>query len=118
MLNGRVFFFTSLTQLDRLRKAQANLAASKDVLVIDTLRLAEAYGGRMEIVPFNSGNTNHNAVRRGHGTFAPLLSTDYDFWRHQRGNTSPDRIKEVTVRGSVPDIARFVTTVRHGEATQ
>ncbi len=49
----------------------------KRVLEIDTRSLADAYGASIEIVPINSGNTNYAAVRRGNGTFAPLISTDY-----------------------------------------
>jgi hypothetical protein len=43
------------------------------------------------------------SARRGSATFAPLLETDYDQWKRRRGLRSPDRIKEVTVRGLCAD---------------
>jgi hypothetical protein len=116
MLNGRVFFFAENGPLDRLMGAALNIGRPKRILVIDTRTLAEAYAESMEIVPINSGNTNYAAVRRGRSTFATLVATDYDRWRRRRGKKSPDTIKEVAVRRSIPDIARFVLEIREGAA--
>lgn len=115
MLNSRVFFFAGRNALDKLRSARANRAKPKDVLEVDALRLAETYGDMIEISPINSGNTNYNAARRGLATLSPLLDTDYLVWRRRRGKVSPDTIKEVAVRGSIPDIARFVINVHRGK---
>ena len=114
MLNTRVFFFTSLVPLRRLLTAALNVERPKKVLVVKTRPLAEAYCEDMEIVPINSGNTNYDPARRGRSTFAPLLLTDYGRWQDQRGNKRPDTIKEVAIRGSVPDIARFVDRIEDG----
>jgi hypothetical protein len=114
MLNSRVFFFTHKKVLERLTGARLNRDKTKDVLELDTERLAEAYGALMEIVPINSGNTNHQPARRGYATFAALFETDYQAWRRRRGKKSLDSIKEVAVRGSIPDIANFVVNVTEG----
>lgn len=114
MLNSRVFFFVRKQQVERLSNARLNRDRARDVIVIDTLGLARAYCDRMEIVPINSGNTNHNAARRGRATFAPLPDTDYPAWRRRRGRVAPDTIKEIAVRGSIPDIADFVVSPDEG----
>ena len=116
MLNSRVFFFVSEAPLCRLKGARLNRERPKDVLVLDTERLALAYGHAMEIVPINTGNTNHQPARRGLSTFAALHGTNYQEWRWRRAKKSPDAIKEVAVRGSIPDIANFVLEVREGAA--
>jgi hypothetical protein len=115
MLNSRVFFFATPGPVRALTGAALNRGRAKKILLIDTCPFAEAYGEAMEIVPINSGNTNYNAVRRGLSTFSPLLPTDYARWRRQRGKKAPDTIKEVAVRGCIPDIARFVRDIREGD---
>jgi hypothetical protein len=114
MLNARVFFFTTLAPLKRLMGSALNVEKTKKVLVLNTRRLAQAYGEAMEIVPINSGNTRYDPARRGLSTFAPLMPTDYNRWRRRRGMSSPDTIKEVTIRGAVPDIACFIDDIRDG----
>ncbi|WP_181164423.1 DUF7002 family protein [Amaricoccus solimangrovi] len=116
MLNQRVFFFTDRKPLEALRGARLNEKRPKSVIVVDTRALAEAYGRQMEIAPINSGNTNYAAARRGLSTFAPLPQTDFSVWRTGRGRKNPDRIREVAVRGSVRDLARFVVDVQEGAA--
>ena len=111
MLNSRVFFFADKTSLCSPVNAALNVGRPKRILEIDTRSLADAYGPSMEIVPINSGNTNYAAARRGLGTFAPLVPTDYARWQRQRGKKQPDTIKEVAVRCSIPDISRFVKAI-------
>lgn len=111
MLNERVFFFASERPLGSLLGAKLNANRTKAIIEIDTRALAEAYGDAMEIAPINTGNTNYAAQRRGLSTFAPLARTDYDRWQHARGRKR-DKIKEVAVRGSIPDIDAFIVRVR------
>jgi hypothetical protein len=108
MLNSRVFFFTSKAKLGRLENARANREKPRDKFVVDTLKLASAYASLMEIVPFNSGNTQRKPARRGLSTFAPLESTNYALWQHTRPKKSPDKIAEVTVRGAIPDFSSYI----------
>ncbi|RJG43171.1 hypothetical protein D3Y55_02035 [Mesorhizobium sp. DCY119] len=116
MLNSRVLFFVAGKPLRQLIGSVMNRGTAKDILELDTERLAQAYGDYMEIVPINSGNTNYNAVRRGYATFAALPETDYQVWRHRRAKCTPDSIKEVAIRGSIPDISDFVLKVIEGTA--
>jgi hypothetical protein len=111
LLNDRVFFWTDRRRAESLRQSRRYRDAEKELLVVDTLALARAHGDRVEIAPFNTGATGRqpNPPVRGASTFAPLLETDYRTWRVRRGQR--DRIVEVVVRGSVPDIAHFIERV-------
>ena len=110
LLNRRVFFWADEAGLDRLLHARANRARARTVLVVDTLRLAQAYAERIELSAINSGATLRKPARRGLATFTPLPALPYEAWRRKRGGL--DRILEVTVLEGVPDVARFVTEVR------
>ena len=61
----------------------------------------------MEVCPINSGATLHTPPARGLATFAPLEGLDHEAWRRARRERGEkkglDSIKEVTVRGAVPD---------------
>ena len=109
-LNHRVFFWCDEAGLSRLLGARANRARALEVLVADTLSLAHAHAGRIEISPINSGATLRRPARRGLATFTPMLELSYAGWSRKRGGH--DRILEVTVLDGVPDIARHVVEVR------
>ncbi len=112
LLNERVFFWTSQADLDRLRGAKAYRGRERLVLVADTLSLARAHADRIEVAPFNTGSTLYVPTRRGRSTFTPLGRHGFEAWSRLRGLSRPDRIKEVTVVGGVPDIAAHVLEVR------
>ena len=117
MLAERVFFWTSEAGLARLRGARTNRHRPRLVLVVDTLSLARAHAERIELSPINSGSTIRKPARRGLHTFAPMRDfADYLDWAEQRMRlglvSSRDTVREVTVRGGVPDIADHVLDVR------
>ena len=116
MLNSRVFFFVNEKQLNSLANSRSNRALSKEVLVLDTKQLADAHFNTIEISPINSGNTNHDAARRGLRTFTKLRGVSFELWRHSRGNKSADTIKEVCIPNSVTEVANFVVEVREAGA--
>lgn len=118
LLNARVFFFPHRGPLMRLTNARENRGKAKDILVVDTEKLAASYANAMDIAPINTGNTNHAPARRGLATFAPLLETDYATWRRRRAKKTPDTIKEVSVRQSILDISVFVVEVIRGEVAR
>ena len=112
MLNARVFFWADEDGLGRLLGAKVNRGRSRDVLMVDTLSLAQVHADRMELCPINSGATLRKPARRGLSTFTPLAAHAYEEWRRLRGKR--DRILEVVVRGGVTDIERHVLEVRTG----
>ena len=103
LLNTRIFLWASQAGLDRLLNARLNRTRTREVLVFDTLGLAHACSGRVEISAINSGATIRRPARRGLSTFTPLECHTYAAWRRLRGQH--DRILEVTVLGGVPDPA-------------
>jgi hypothetical protein len=108
LLNERTFFWTTEDDAERLRGARAYRGRERLVLVADTLSLARAHADRIEIAPFNTGQTLYVPTRRGRSTFTPLGRHSFGDWSRLRGLSRPDRIKEVTVPGGVPDIAAHV----------
>lgn len=104
-LDGRVFFWP---ERDGERFA-ASLRHDGDVAVIwlDTAKVADALARRIELSPINSGNFRQGGarVRRGDWLYVPLTAGAAAF----RGNRvarglvgAPDRLREVSVRGSIP----------------
>lgn len=99
-LNGRVFFWLTTERLDRLRDAPPFRNRPHDILTIDTASLLERHGDRVELAAINSGAVHPGARNtRGAGTFQRI--TDYP-WETRR---SGERVVELTVPYSVPDIA-------------
>lgn len=115
MLNARAFFWADEKFARSLRAARNNRDRPRTLLVFDTLSLARAHGKRMELCPINSGATLHTPPPRGLLTFSPLPDVDYDEWRRARRERGEkkglDTIKEVTVRGGVPDAAEHLVEV-------
>ena len=105
-LNERVFFWADEGGLGRLLDARLNRGRAREVLVVDTLRLARAHHDRIELSAINSGAAIRRAARRGIGTFTPMDRHSYDAWRRLRGPL--DRVREVTVVGGVADVGGFV----------
>ena len=103
ILNGRVFLWADETGMGRLLNSRLNRTRPRDVLVFDTLGIARACAGRVELSAINSGATIRRPARRGLATFTSLDRHLYPEWRRLRGRI--DRILEVTVPGGIPDPA-------------
>jgi hypothetical protein len=110
LLNDRAFFWADQASFDRHLSSWRNHGRPHLVLVVDTLSLARAYAGRIEICPINSDSTMRRPARRGLGTFTPLEALDFETWCRKRGQR--DTIREVVVREGVDDIGRYVIEVR------
>jgi hypothetical protein len=105
-LNGRVFFWLTTERLDRLRDAPPYRNRAHDILTIDTAGLLSRHGARVELAGINSGAVHPGARNsRGADTFRRIA--DYP-WASRR---SRERVVELTVPYSVPDIADHVVDV-------
>jgi hypothetical protein len=109
MLNERVFFWGDRQGVTRLLGARVNRGRMRDILVVDTLSLARALADRIDIAPINTGATIRRPARRGLSTFTPLKAHPYEAWQRLRGGR--DRVLEVTVRGGIPDIDKYLLDV-------
>lgn len=111
MLNQRVFFWVDEKRCHALRDAKALKGRRpRDVLVFNTASLLAGLTDRVEMAPFNTGNTLHDPVKRGLTTFTPLGEMSFAEWRLRRSQrkVSPDAIVEVVVRDAVPDVAEHL----------
>jgi hypothetical protein len=110
-LNGRVFFWLHLSRLERLLNARLYRNSRHTVLHVDTARLVEAYSGRVQLAPYNTGSMHVPSMpKRGPDVFTDLADYPYEQWLTKRGR-SAEPVVELTIRYAVPDIARFVTRV-------
>nr|WP_137831577.1 hypothetical protein [Methylobacterium sp. L1A1] len=108
-LNGRVFFWLSRKRVQTLLAGRAYRDHAHEVLEIEAAPFVAAYADRIELSPINSGATGQFPAPRGADTFLPLDAYPYAQWRRKRSRG--ERVVELTVPGSVPDIARFVRRV-------
>lgn len=116
LLNRKVFFWLTHARLHRLLDAKPYRNVEHDVLELDTAALVEAYRPAITLSPINSGATRPFPAPRGLATFQPTAAYPYAHWRSKR--PKGERVVELAVDHSVPDIARFVrkvTTMRGGE---
>ena len=107
ILNSRVFLFATKQAAREFANVRAARERARDVWVFDTRSFAEAFWGRMEITPINTGAASRRAPQRDRSIFAPLNGLDYGAWQRRRPVKTPDRIREVCVRHSAPEAARF-----------
>jgi hypothetical protein len=108
-LNGRVFFWLRLSRLTRLLGARLYRHSRHTVLYVDTARLVEAYSGRVELAPYNTGSMHVPSMpRRGPDVFTDIADYPYEEWLVKRGRRG-EPVVELTVSYAIPDIARFVT---------
>jgi hypothetical protein len=105
LLNMRVFFWPSKERLLRLLGAKAYRTQRHDILEIDTVSLFERYRDAITLSPINSGATLFNPRPRGIETFSRIAA--YPYGDRPRGN----RVAEVAIDHSVPDIVNYVTRV-------
>ena len=100
-LNGRVFFWPESGRLDRMLKSY--LDSEQAVFEVDTRRLLDRHGDRVELSHINSGFAGraYKPAPRGSSTFQPLA--EYQ-------DSTRNAVAEVTVPGAVADI--FDLTLR------
>lgn len=116
LLNDRVFFWLDVARLTRLRRASR--ATSQAVLTVDVSRLLERHGTRASVAPINTGNARRRAASRGCSTFVPLTEWVGTRWATEaeglgtRVRPRSHRPVELTIEGSVPDLAACLLDVR------
>lgn len=99
LLNGKTFFWAERRRLQTLLNAWAYRNEAHCVLTVDHHGLIKRHGTRASLSAINSGFV-YSGATRGRFTFKPIA----EFPNHQR-------VWEVAVEYSVPDLADFVIRV-------
>lgn len=117
-LNSRVFFWLRQRRLEVLLNARPYRGLKHTVLHVDTAALLEAYPGRVQLAPYNTGSMHvPTAPKRGPDIFTDLADYRYDQWVAKRGR-SGEHIVELTIDYAIPNISSFVNkaeTWAHGQ---
>lgn len=111
MLNERVFFWPFRELGEANFQQRLNLGYESEWQVYDSRALLEPVWDRAEIAPINTGYAKRKPARRGKSTFARLKDLDFEDWRRARGMAQLDKIKEVTVAGSIPHAGKALIDI-------
>ena len=109
LLNSKVFFWLTEHRLERLTSAKAYRNREHDVLEVDTRSLIETHRARLWLCPINSGATKPFPRARDESYFARIDDYSYSDWRRKR--RKGERVVEIAVDYSVPDIRTHVRRV-------
>ena len=109
LLNQKVFFWLTRERLVRMLKADAYRTEANHVLEIEARALMEAHRDAIWLCPINSGATKPMAHPRGEDSFLRIPNYPYDNWRKKR--RKGERVVELAVDYSVPDVSDLVTRV-------
>lgn len=108
LLNTRVFFWLTETRLRTLMCAREYCAEKHVVLILDTLRLANAYEDAITLAPLNTGSTQPYAHPRGLSTFSRMQDYPYQKRLHRGLNYT---VVELAVQGGIPDVLDYAISV-------
>jgi hypothetical protein len=109
LLNEKVFFWLTHKRLLRLLNAGTYRNEEHDVLELDAAPLVAAYRDKIWLCPMNSGCTKPYPHARGATTFQRIGNYPYAEWKTKRPRG--ERVVELAVDYSVPDIEKFVKRV-------
>ena len=116
LVNAHVFFWLDVGRLNRQRAACG--PRPQVVLVVDTAKLVAAQAARIALTPINTGNARRRLARRGTATFVPYGQWLESAWANESAALgTPPRPRshppaELTVAGSIHDVAGFVVYVK------
>ena len=109
LLNAHVFFWLTRPRLESFLCARSYRHERHTVITVSTSRLLERQRDAVQLSPINSGATYPaNTPSRGPETFATIQN--YDLERYS-GRSKNERIRELAVVHSVPDISQIVIDV-------
>jgi len=111
-INSRVFFWPNRERLERLRNARQYRNQTQVIMHVDTRRLVERHGGRIQLCRFNSGAiTQRNHPLRSAKSWVSIQRYPYAEYRRTYGRDGA--LAEVTVLDAVPDVLDLAVKVEH-----
>ena len=109
LLNQKVFFWLTRDRLVKLLKAGTYRDRPHTVIEVSARALVEAHRERIWFCPMNSGCTKPYPHPRDEQTFRRIPDYPYSYWRKRRRRG--ERVVELAIDYSVPNIAEFATRV-------
>ena len=106
MLSRKVFFWLTRKRLFTLLNARPYRHRPHDVIEVSTRKLVERHYERVWFSPMNSGCTKPWPHTRDETTFRRIR--EYPYASSRRRKARGERVVELAVDYSVPDIAEFV----------
>jgi Family of unknown function (DUF7002) len=116
LLNQKVFFWLTRERLIKLLKAGAYRDRPHTVIEVCTRKLVAAHRQRIWFCPMNSGCTKPYPHPRDEQTFQRIPDYPYSYWRARRRRG--ERVVELAIDYSVPNITEFVTRVVRMQGSQ
>lgn len=122
LINSRVFVWFDRARLNRQRVACGT--RPQVVLTIDVAKPVADYGDQAFVSLINTDNARRRAARRGQATFVPYATWLQSGWTSEAAALrTTERQKshppaELTIAGSIPDIARYMVTTTHLAANE
>jgi hypothetical protein len=116
LLNQKAFFWLTRDRLVRLLKAGPYRDRPHTVIEVSARAIVEAHRERIWFCPMNSGCTKPYPHPRDEQTFRRIPDYPYSYWRKRRQRG--ERVVELAIDHSVPDIAEFVTRVVRMQGSQ
>ena len=109
LLNSRVFFWLTRERLLVLLNAGAYRDKRHDVIEVATRPLVKAYYNEIWLCPMNSGCTKPFPHPRSEDTFRRI--PDYPYAKRRKMKRKGERVVELAVDHTVPNIRDFVVRV-------
>jgi hypothetical protein len=116
LLNQKAFFWLTRERLLKLLKAGTYRERPHTVIEVDARKLVEAHRPTIWFCPMNSGCTKPYPHPRDEQTFQRIPDYPYSYWRGRRRRG--ERVVELAVDYSVPDVTEFVTRVVRMQGSQ
>jgi hypothetical protein len=107
LLNGKVFFWLTKPRLFTLLNARPYRRRPHDVIEVSTRSLVERHYDRIWLCPMNSGCTKPWPHARDEKTFRRV--SDYPYAERRRRKPAGERVVELAVDYSVPDVVECAT---------
>ncbi|MDL2263154.1 hypothetical protein LJC31_00730 [Synergistaceae bacterium OttesenSCG-928-I11] len=112
MLNERVFLWLSWGRLQRLLNARSYKKKEHLIMTFSSEKIINDYKDDIELSPINTGCTlPYPHFSRGRETFLSISDYPYEDWRRKRKNSSTEPVVELTIKGSVKDVKKYLVRV-------
>lgn len=109
IINSKVFFWLTKKRLEQFSEVRSYRDGEREVLVLNSRSLVDAYREKVWLCPINSGATfKPNPYPRGHDTFSRIADYPYSQYKKRRRG---ERVVELCVDCGIPDVTPFIKRV-------